>query len=148
MRSVISNTSCLIALTNIGKLEILRKLYDVIIITPEVYSEFAESIPEWIHIVPPSDPLKVRLIQGTLDLGESSSIALAMETADSLLILDDGKARRYAQSMGLMLTGTLGVTAKASQLGLIEEDMASIIASFQKCGFRIPRGIEELFSTK
>jgi hypothetical protein len=36
MRNAISNTSCLIALTNIDKLEILQKRYGHIVITPEV----------------------------------------------------------------------------------------------------------------
>ena len=119
MRKVISNTSCLIALSNIGRLDVLRGLYETISITPEVAGEFGEALPEWISIVPVTDPSKTKLIQQTLDLGESSTIALAIETADSLLILDDGKARRFAKNMGLAMTGTLGVIAKSSQTGLM-----------------------------
>ena len=37
---IISDTSCLIWLTNIGKLELLKKLYNKIIITPEVLKEY------------------------------------------------------------------------------------------------------------
>jgi predicted nucleic acid-binding protein len=40
MPNVISNTSCLIALSNIAMLGILQKRYDRIIITPEVANEF------------------------------------------------------------------------------------------------------------
>ncbi len=126
MRKVISNTSCLIALTNIQKLYILHSLYEAIYITPEVRAEFGESIPNWITVVSVKDASKTKLILGTLDLGESSSIALAMESDNPLLILDDGKARRFAKNMGLTLTGTLGVVIKAKQSGLIAENPADI----------------------
>ena len=142
MPRVISNTSCLIALSNIGRLEILRNMYNTVIITPEVQDEFGDTLPDWISVIPVSDPSKTLLIHGTLDLGESSSIALAMEDSNSLLILDDGKARRFARSLGLMLTGTLGVVYKAKLSGLIEEDMTTIITEFRQNGFRISPEIE------
>ena len=51
MRSiVISDTSCLILFHKIGHLELLHKVYDNIITTPEVVNEFSELIPEWIKI--------------------------------------------------------------------------------------------------
>jgi predicted nucleic acid-binding protein len=143
MRKAISNTSCLIALSNIGRLAILRDLYGSVTITPEVGAEFFETLPDWIVVIPVGDPDKTKLIRGTLDLGESSSIALAMESEDALLILDDGKARRFAKNMGLTLTGTVGVVIKAKQLGLITEDVSTVLAEFRKHGFRIPLDIEK-----
>jgi len=117
-------------------------MYNTVIITPEVRDEFGDTLPDWISVIPVSDPSKTLLIHGTLDLGESSSIALAMEDSNSLLILDDGKARRFARSLGLMLTGTLGVVYKAKLSGLIEEDMTTIITEFRQNGFRISPEIE------
>jgi predicted nucleic acid-binding protein len=38
---------------------------------------------------------------------------------DPLVILDDAAARAYAQTLGIRLTGTLGVLVKAKQSGLI-----------------------------
>jgi predicted nucleic acid-binding protein len=55
MPNVISNTSCLIALSNINRLEILHKRYDRIIITPEVAYELGESLPDWIAVIPVKD---------------------------------------------------------------------------------------------
>jgi len=143
MRRIISNTSCLIALSNIGRLEILHELYGTVVITPEVRSEFGEALPDWISVNSVSDPSKTKLIQHTLDLGESSTIALAMESEDPLLILDDKKARQFSKSIGLTLTGTLGVIVKAKQSGFIAEDIATIVSEFRQRGFRIPFGIEE-----
>jgi predicted nucleic acid-binding protein len=100
MPNVISNTSCLIALSNINRLELLQKRYGHIFITPEVRSEFGEILPVWISVVPVKDTYQKLLINNHLDLGESSTIALASEIDDPLLILDDGKARKYAKTMG------------------------------------------------
>ena len=146
MRRVISNTSCLIALSNIGRLEVLQKLYGTIIITPEVRMEFGDALPDWIFVLPVSDPSRTKLIQSTLDLGESSSIALATESDNPLLILDDGKARQFAKGMGLTLTGTLGVVIKAKQSSLITEDIADILSAFRQHGFHMPPAIEEELS--
>jgi predicted nucleic acid-binding protein len=49
MLNVITDTSCLIVLSNIGQLDILRELYKTMLITPEVAAEFGEFLPEWIH---------------------------------------------------------------------------------------------------
>ena len=47
---VISDASCLIALNNIGSLNVLKDLYNEVIITNEVKNEFNESLPNWIKI--------------------------------------------------------------------------------------------------
>lgn len=44
---IISDTSCLIALHNIGLLHILSDLYQKITLTKEVQNEFGENLPEW-----------------------------------------------------------------------------------------------------
>jgi predicted nucleic acid-binding protein len=43
---IISDTSCLIALSKIDKLDLLKDLYHEIIITPEVHQEFGGSLPK------------------------------------------------------------------------------------------------------
>jgi predicted nucleic acid-binding protein len=48
MPNVISNTICLIALSNINMLELLQKRYGRVFITPEVESEFGDILPDWI----------------------------------------------------------------------------------------------------
>ncbi|GHS90933.1 hypothetical protein FACS1894139_05010 [Planctomycetales bacterium] len=136
-RTVISNTSCLIALTNIGKLDLLQKRYGRVVITPEVKAEFGEPLPAWISVVAVKDELKTFLITKYLDLGEASTIALATEMANPLIILDDGKARRYAKNINLNLTGTLGILVKASEVGLIT-DIFAVLADLRKIQFRFP----------
>jgi len=54
-KTIISDTSCFIILTNIGELELLHKVYGQIITTPEIAEEFGETIPEWVEIVSATD---------------------------------------------------------------------------------------------
>lgn len=48
---IIADTSCLIALSNINLLYILKRLYSEILITKEVQTEFKEQLPEWVIVV-------------------------------------------------------------------------------------------------
>lgn len=54
-----------------------------------------------------------------IDKGESSAIALALETPCSTVILDDYKARKIAAHLGITFTGTMGLIIKAKLMGLI-----------------------------
>ena len=49
-RTIISDTSCLIALSKIGRLEILQKLYSTIVITDSVKAEFGSELPDWVVV--------------------------------------------------------------------------------------------------
>ena len=52
---VISDTSCLIVLDKINELNILKEIYSEVITTPEVKSEFRNSLPDWIKILSPKN---------------------------------------------------------------------------------------------
>jgi predicted nucleic acid-binding protein len=112
------------------------------VITDEVADEYGDPLPEWIKISSVIDKEKTRLISSGLGIGESSTIALALEHSNSLAILDDKKARRLAKEYELTFTGTLGVVVRAKNIGL-EIDMQSIIDDFKKCGFWMPSDIEQ-----
>jgi predicted nucleic acid-binding protein len=146
MSVIISDTSCLIGLTNIGLLAVLRELYNSILITPEVAEEFSEPLPDWIQITPVVNVQKTEEFLETLDIGESSSIALAAETANSLLIIDEAKGRRFASSLGIDIIRTLGLLIDAYQVGFIS-DYKSILNNLRNCGFRIPYDAEKYFPT-
>jgi predicted nucleic acid-binding protein len=90
---IISDTSCLIALTKIDKLELLKNLYQEIIITQDVYVEFGGSLPEWILISEVKNKQRQQELENRLDKGEASSIALALEIENSTLIIDEIKGR-------------------------------------------------------
>ncbi|MDI7237824.1 DUF3368 domain-containing protein [Leptospira santarosai] len=121
MREVISNTSCLILLGKIERLFLLRDLYGTVYITETVAEEFNESLPEFVKIRKVSDRVSGLVLEQELDKGEATTIALGLETENPLLILDDFRARIMATRLGISLTGTIGVLAKAKKEGLIEE---------------------------
>ncbi len=96
-KTIISDTSCLIVLTNIGELDLLRKTYGSIVTTVEIAIEFGEPLPDWVIIEKVSDKSKQQLLEMQIDKGESSAIALALETPESTVILDDYRARKIAE---------------------------------------------------
>lgn len=118
-RVVISDTACLIALNKIGQLGLLKSLYNQVLITPTIASEFHASLPEWIEIQSPVNISLQTFLEETIDIGEASAIALAAEIKDCYLILDDLRARKVAAGRGLVFTGTLGVIAVAKRRGII-----------------------------
>jgi len=119
MPNIISNTSCLIVLDNIGMLDVLKELYGKVFITEEVSKEFGKTVPDWIEVRKVSDNKYLKLMKNFVDLGEASTIALAVETDDIVIILDDLKARKLAQKLNLKITGTIGVLVKARKRNII-----------------------------
>jgi len=142
---IISDTSCLIALTNIGLLDVLRHIYTTILVTPEVVDEFGEVLPEWISVRAAQDTRKTIAFNRFIDLGESSAIALALEVDGAVLIVDDMEARQFALSLGLRITGTLGVLIRAYRQGIIA-DLSAVISRLKENGFHLPSNIDELIS--
>jgi predicted nucleic acid-binding protein len=140
---IISDTSCLIAFANIGRFDLLKAVCQTVIVTPEVAAEYKDHLPDWIQIMSVKDPGKIKSLSTFLGLGESSAIALALEVENALVVLDDKKARRYAQSIGLAFTGIVGVLSQAYRMGLIE-DVDEIVAGIRAIDFRVPLNTEDL----
>jgi predicted nucleic acid-binding protein len=143
---VITDTSCLIALTKTNTLDLLHQLYDRVVVTEDIYAEFGEQLPVWIEIVTVKNKKYQQLLEITLDRGESSAIALAIELENVLLIIDDLKGRKEAKRLGLKITGTLGFLYNAKQKGLIPA-LKPYLDKLQSVDFRIsPLIIKELLT--
>lgn len=78
-----------------------------------------------------------------IDKGESSAIALALETPDCTVILDDYKARKIAERLGINITGTIGVIVKAKLRGIIPS-IKPLIEKIKQTDFRLAPDIELL----
>ena len=144
---IISDTSCLILLERINELELLCKLFGAIVTTQEVANEFGLPLPSWIEIKNPSDKKYQSIIEASFDKGEASAIALAVEFDDCLLIIDDLKGRKFANQIGLTITGTLGVIVNAKLAGVIPS-VKPIIAKIKQTNFRISNKIETIILAK
>lgn len=79
-KTIISDTSCFIILTNIGELDLLQKVYGQIVTTVEVASEYGERLPDWVRIESAQDKYRQEILEMQVDNGEASAIALALET--------------------------------------------------------------------
>ncbi|OAI21248.1 DUF3368 domain-containing protein [Methylomonas koyamae] len=142
MPEIISNTSCLIILDNIDRLDILQKLYQTIHLTEEVAQEFGKPLANWMIVDVVQDKNYLRLLNASVDLGEASTIALAVQMpGDSVMILDDLKARKLAKQLDLKYTGLLGILLKAKQQNIIAS-VSDILAQFRQVNFRFSEKLE------
>ncbi len=140
-KTIISDTSCFIILTNIGQLELLHRIYGQIITTPDIVAEFGNELPNWVEIIPVTDKYKQQLLEMQIDKGESSAITLALEIPDCTLILDDYKARKIATQLGLNFTGTIGIIIKAKLAGIIPS-IKPLLQKIKETNFRLSAEIE------
>ena len=140
---VITDTSCLIALAKIRVLHLLQNLCKHVVITEEIYAEFGEPLPDWIEIRQVSDKKYQQLLETTLDKGEASAIALAIELKNVLLVIDDLKGRKKAELLGIEITGTLGVLFRMKQMEILSV-LKPYFEQLEIAGFRITPAIMEL----
>lgn len=89
-------------------------------LTRQIAFEFRKELPDWFTIKEPINKTYQKILEASLDKGEASAIALAIEQADCLLIIDDHKGRKYARQLGIKITGTLGVIIDAKLSGHID----------------------------
>ena len=126
-RIVVANSTPIIALSNIKRLDMLRELYGTIIIPKAVEMEVSTKNPDfstqhnWIEVKPIANMAAYRAFTSVLHAGEVEVIILAGELQADLVILDDGLARKHAKYLNLNLTGTIGVLLKAKQENMIKQ---------------------------
>ncbi len=142
MPNIISNTSCLIIFDNIEMLPLLKNLYHTVYITEEVYEEFGKPVEDWIRVKLVNNVKYMHILNNIVDKGEASTIALSLEVDDSVMILDDNKARTLAKNLNLNFTGSLGVILKAKENHLIDS-VAEVLKKIKSAGFRISSKMEK-----
>ncbi len=125
----IVNTSPLILLSKVGRLDLLRAGVPDILVPDAVFQEVAARGPTdpvllaiqramWLKIVPsPATPPQV--LAWNLGAGESSVLTVALTDPDCEAILDDRDARRCAQALGVGFRGTVGLVILAKQIGTL-----------------------------
>lgn len=128
---VISDTSPVLNLARIGRLELLPLLYKQVLIPSAVFDELTASkrdLPpaidfaseSWLIVASANDRPRVQEFRKNLDPGEAEAIVLAIEHRADLLLVDERRARRTATAAGVTVTGLLGVVAGAKRAGLID----------------------------
>jgi predicted nucleic acid-binding protein len=145
-RLVVVNTTPIIALSLIGELDLLRSLYDQVVVPSAVEAEVlaggrvgigSSELQEasWLRVASLQDPRRAELLVD-LDRGEAEVLALAQELQAGLVIIDERLARLHAKRLGLTLAGTLGVLLRAKQLGHVEA-LAPLIGRLRQGGIHL-----------
>ncbi len=128
---VVSDSSPLINLSAIGRLELLPALFGTVLVPPIVWDEITGPLglgkpgeielkkAEWVEVRPCADHHLFNLLRKRLDPGEAEAIALAVELNASTLLIDERRGRTAAQQEMLSTTGILGVLIEAKRAGLL-----------------------------
>jgi uncharacterized protein len=117
--AAVVDSTCLIGLERIGRLDLLQSLLDPILVPPAVAKEFG-SRPPWLAVEAPSSVGTIAALNLVVDAGEAEAIALAYERR-CRIILDDRKARLVARRLGIPVTGTVGLLLKGKEAGIVPE---------------------------
>jgi hypothetical protein len=152
MPSVISDASPLLYLYRIDGLTWLTTLFDEVWTAAAVVAELQEGqrlgfdVPnlsdyEWLQL---ASPMQIPAAWQTLDLGvgELAVMALALETPERLVLLDDALARQTAQVAGLTVWGTLRVLLEAKNQELISR-VAPFVDQLRDSGMWISTEIQQ-----
>lgn len=149
VKPIVVNTTPMIALWLLNRFDLWRDLYGEVLIPPAVQAEFLATEfasrqarlnqAPWIKVSSLIQPNHAQTFVG-LDLGEAEVLALATECQAALVIIDELKARRYAQKLGLPLIGTVGVLLLAKENGLIPQ-ISPQLATLQAHGLRFSQSL-------
>jgi predicted nucleic acid-binding protein len=141
----IVNSSPLIYLGKLGLLNLLQELFDQVLTVDAVreevldvaapeYAILKEAFTDWLVISEvPNSPLKDRLDEMGLHQGEIDALILAYHTkrkTNSVMVIDDLAARDVAKTLGLQVTGTVGIILSATKRGIFSKDDAQIKIRF------------------
>ena len=142
----ISDTSVVLHLSIVGRIQLLETLFGTIHI-PQAVARELESDRRSQGITTAYTFLRVSdtIIQSEgleiankylLDEGESEAIALALLNPEAALLIDEAKGRAVASALGLQIAGLLGVLQVAKEQGTIPS-VKGILDDALANGFRV-----------
>jgi predicted nucleic acid-binding protein len=114
-------------------------VFDTVFAPPTVVAEVRSPLT-WLTVQTVENSAFVAALKTQMDEGEAEAIALAVELDNVILILDDKKARRVAQQIGLKVIGTVGMLLRAKNQGVITE-IKLLLTELVQVDFRITNAI-------
>lgn len=158
--SVISNTTVISNFASISQLGVLQKLFNLLYISPEVFTEiqtgldegyqFYKELPQQVHLLSPVGWIRLTSMSAeaefmlftsllsTLHSGEASCLAIA-KCRNWTMLTDDRAARREATRLGIRLSGTLGYLLMSVERRVCNLDPANMLLhSMIRGGYRSP----------
>jgi predicted nucleic acid-binding protein len=148
---VVSDTTPLISLLKIDKLDLLEKLFGQVLIPKTVFNELTDDVrfkeeadkinsKEYIKIKAVVNPEAVSILKRNtgLDKGESEAIILTDELGADLLLMDEAKGRTISSQMGIKIMGTIGILMAAYEGNVITaNEVRECIDGLQKANRHI-----------
>lgn len=138
---IVSDSTTLIILFDLDRMDLLSNLFPKIIIPKAVYQEITFKKPikqtNFIEIKQAKESELLDTLNTLLDQGESEAIALALELRLKLII-DEKKGRKIAMNQGIEIIGLLGVIYLNIVKGFLSITQAeAFLASTINHGYRI-----------
>lgn len=151
---VVSDTTPIISLSKIKRLDLLRQLFGEVRIPASVYDELTSN-PNYSDesemvenagflVVNVNDGKAVELLRRAtgLDLGESEAIIYSDDCKANLLLMDEVKGRKVAKQMGLTVMGTIGILMAAYNEKIVsKEEIQQYISVMRDTGRHISENL-------
>lgn len=149
---VVSDTSPLLNLALIDRLELLESQFSNITIPEQVWEELLvgdnglealESLRKtgFLSVVPVERTGLFVEILHELDRGETAAICYAIENESDLLLIDETDGREVARRHDLTVTGVIGILLHAANEGTIT--MEEELTKLREAGFWISESLSE-----
>ncbi len=162
MMIVIADTSPIISLLKIDRLDLLSELFGLIFIPDAVYNELTQNEKYRIEaeLIIHSDFIKNKKISNTqavnilqnvmlLDNGESEAIILFDELKAQLLLIDERRGREIAEKLNIPISGTIGILIKAFEKNLLtRQEIFEYVDIFQQENRRFSRNLINLLKKR
>ena len=149
---IISDSTTLIVLFDLDRLDLLSNIFTHISIPEAVYEEISVKssivLPSFMKVQKVTDSELLDVLKNVLDLGESEAIALALEL-ELPLIIDEKKGRKIALKEGIQIIGLLGIIyLNIKKKNINEVEAKEFLDDAVANGYRIStRLIDEMFSS-
>lgn len=148
---VVCDSTVLIGLARIGRLELLRQLFSEVFIPEKVYDEVvvrgkgrpgAEEVAsaEWIRTMEIRDLQTVRMLSSHMGAGEAEVLVLGKELPADWLVIDEDKARDSAHAAGFKVIGLAGLLVVAKGMAHLSQ-VRPLLDELRAKGFRIDEAV-------
>jgi hypothetical protein len=149
---VVSNTSPLLNLALIDRLDLLSAQFETIRVPEQVWGELTpgDEEPSNLQLLREREKLVTVTVERSdlyveigqeLDAGETAAITYALENSADLVLLDERDARQVARRHSLAITGVIGILLRGAQEGTVE--LRAELDALRDAGFWISESLYE-----
>jgi len=134
---IIGDSSALVALSIMDRLDLLESIFGKVYVPQAVYDEVTisykpQSLKLKNYLKDKIITVDLNIVQMGLGQGELEAIALYKHLNSDFLLIDDRRAKKFAQLNSVNVIGSLGVMILAKERGLItliRDDVEKLISS-------------------